>query len=84
MSIVIMFNGEQYWLEDVFYICKPYETKGPDLPKILYELIKVEGAYIKGKTSRKLIDKKSFSPLTSSMDFRDSEWSMGVTNGQAK
>ena len=84
MSIVVMFNGEQFWLEDVFYICNPYEIERTDLPTILFELVKVEGAYTEGKMSKKLIDKKSFSPLTSSMDFRDSEWSMGVNNGQAK
>jgi hypothetical protein len=84
MSVVVMFGGEQYWFEDIFYTFESYEIECQDSPKVLFGLVKVEETHVGGKTKRKLIEKGNFSPLMSSIDFRDSEWSMGVRNGKAK
>lgn len=84
MSKMVVFRGEICWLESIhegFDLTRedPYGQSS-----ILFELVPVEGAVINNRYRRALVGTGAFKFLPSSIDFSDSEWSVGVSNGQAK
>ena len=84
MSNIVIFRGEPSYV-NAFYSVELMTGENLDISsKLLFELTPVESAAIGGKSRKQLVRLNAFIFLPSSMDYRESEWSIGVINGKAK
>lgn len=81
METMVIFRGEVCWVERVFsaeVFSSEIASKTGD---IFFGLVPVESASIRGGRGETITKMGEFSFLPSGMDFSDSEWSAGVSNG---
>jgi len=81
---IVMFRGEQCWINSTYYITSMLEENPQNLPDVLFELVPIESANVMGWHRKKLVPMGRFWFLPSSIDFSTSEWSIGVSNGKTE
>jgi len=84
MSNVVMFRGELNYV-NAFYSVELMTDENLDIEsRVLFELTPVESAAVNGKSRKQFVRLNAFLFLPSSMDYRESEWSIGAQNAQTK
>jgi len=84
MTQIVMFRGQQCWINGIFSAGLVTDEIQDGQLTILFELIAVESASVTGTYKGSMAPMGSFAFLPSSIDFENSEWSVGVSNGKAK
>lgn len=84
MDVMVIFRGEVCWMKSA-HIAQSFLGENQDTNfGILYEVIAIESASVKGRYRGSFVNLSLFRFLPSSIDFSNSEWSQGVKNGKDK
>lgn len=83
MTTIVMFRGQQCWLNSGYQIQLVDPNNPVNLDEIYFELVAVESASVKGRYRGSFVGVGQFVFLPSSIDFENSEWSQGAANGHS-
>jgi len=81
MPTMVVFNGQICWLNRGYSVEILETETSSGVSQFVFELVAVESASVKGRYRGAYVKVGSFAFLPSSIQFEDSEWSQGVSNG---
>jgi len=81
VTVTVVFNGEICWLNGGYSVQILDAETLRTSPEIVFELVAVESASVKGHYRGSFVKSGHFVFLPSSIKFEDSEWSQGVSDG---
>jgi len=84
VSDIVIFRGELSYV-NAFYSVELMTRENLDISsEVLFEVAPVESASVNGISRKALVRLNAFIFVPSSMDYRESEWTIGVKNGKTK
>lgn len=82
MTTMVMFRGQQYWIVSIIQVGLFGDEKTANMFDKQFVLRAVEETYVKGNFRVVSVGIRDLLTLPSTLDWQQSEWAIGVRNGQ--